>query len=134
MKFSYTILKYINNDLNLIVFEEGVVSREKIDSHHYLGQHGWSFNIYNCNTSICLGAIYDITNTNVEVKVISSSSTAGSVTTRRLGFFVNMNRKKFSVIDNDTPKILTTFTTVVSADQLCLAFGVNNPLFLFTRI
>ncbi|CAG2209171.1 unnamed protein product [Mytilus edulis] len=68
-----------------------------------------------------------VANTDEKVKVISSSDTTGTVATGRLGFFINMNRNEFSVIDKDSSKILFTLRKVVSADQLCLAFGVYNP-------
>ncbi|CAC5392045.1 unnamed protein product [Mytilus coruscus] len=132
IKFSYEILKYLNS--TDLVFEVGVASREKIDSHHYVGTHGWSFFIHNCTTNICLRAQHGTTNTYEEVKIISSSSTVGTVTTGRLGFFVNMNRNEFSVIDKDSSKILYTLKKVVSADQLCLAFGVYNHRYLETKL
>ncbi|VDI21792.1 Hypothetical predicted protein [Mytilus galloprovincialis] len=131
IKFSYEILGWINE--TELVLEVGVASRKKIDSDYYVGTHGWSFSISNCKTSICLIAEHDETNTYKEVKIIISN-TAGTVATGRLGFFVNMNRNEFSVIDKDSSKILFTFTKVVSADQLCLAFGVYNSHLFETKL
>lgn len=65
---------------------------------------------------------------------MSVSNTAGTVAVGRLGFLVNMNRNEFSVIDKDTSTILYTLTRVVSADQLCLAFGVYNPKVLEAKL
>ncbi|XP_071154987.1 uncharacterized protein [Mytilus edulis] len=132
IKFSYEVLVELHS--KRLVLEVGVASREKIDSDYYVGLHGWSFFIHNCNTSICLRAQHDIMNKYEEVKIISSSNSVGTVATGKLGFFVNMNRNEFSVIDKDSLKILYTFTKVVSADQLCLAFGVYNPNMMETKL
>ncbi|CAG2209176.1 unnamed protein product [Mytilus edulis] len=129
--FSYEILGWINS--TNLVLEVAVASREKLDSQHYVGYHGWSFILSNCNTSICLKSTSGSTKTVEKVKIISSSNTAGTVITGRLGFFVNMDRHEFSVIDKDSSKILSTFTKVVSADQLCLAFGIYNHQILETK-
>ncbi|CAC5392051.1 unnamed protein product [Mytilus coruscus] len=126
--FSYEILQSLNS--TLLVVEVGVASREKIDTAYYVGNHGWSFAIQNCNTEVCLVANHATTNTYKKLKTLSSSNTAGTVARGRLGFFVNMNRNEFSVIDKDSSKILYTLTKVVSADQLCLVFGVYNPYYL----
>ncbi|XP_071154990.1 uncharacterized protein [Mytilus edulis] len=130
--FSYEILGWINS--TNLVLEVAVASREKLDSQHYVGYHGWSFILSNCNTSICLKSTSGSTKTVEKVKIISSSNTAGTVITGRLGFFVNMDRHEFSVIDKDSSKILSTFTKVVSADQLCLAFGIYNHQILETKL
>ncbi|XP_071153195.1 uncharacterized protein [Mytilus edulis] len=132
--FSYKILKSINHDSTSLVLEVGVASREEIDSNHYVGNQGLSFYINNCNTSICFIAKHGTTKTREQLKIISSSNTVGTVTTGRLGFFVNMERNEFSVIDKDSSKILYTLTKVVSADQLCLAFGVYNPKTFETKL
>ncbi|VDI17517.1 Hypothetical predicted protein [Mytilus galloprovincialis] len=132
--FSFKILKSINQDATSLVLEVGVASREEIDSNHYVGNHGLSFYINNCNTSICFIAIHGTTKTRKEIKIISSSNTVGTVATGRLGFFVNMERNEFSVIDKDSSKILFTFTKVVFAHQLCLAFGVYNPKTFETKL
>ncbi|CAG2209177.1 unnamed protein product [Mytilus edulis] len=130
--FSFEILKSLNST-NLVV-EVGVASRKKTDTEYYIGQHGWSFVIHNCNTDICLTANHFDANTDKEIKVISSSNTAGTLVSGRLGFFVNMKRNEFSVIDKDSSKILFTFTKLVSADQLCLTFGVYNPHLLESKL
>ncbi|VDI17519.1 Hypothetical predicted protein [Mytilus galloprovincialis] len=133
IKFSYEILKSLTS--NDLVFEVAVASREKIDTHFFVGKHGWSFLIQDCNTSICLIAQNNVyTYTREEIKTISSSNIAGTVAVGRLGFFINMNRNEFSVIDKDSSKILFTLKKVVSADQLCLAFGVYNPSTLETKL
>ncbi|CAG2209169.1 unnamed protein product [Mytilus edulis] len=134
IKFSFKLLKSLNYDSNVIVLEVGVASREKIDTDYHVGYHGWSFYFGNCNTSICLKSIYGTQWTAEQDKIISSSNTVGTVTTGILGFFVNMDRNEFSVIDKDNSKILFTITKVVSADQLCLAFAVYNPSTLETKL
>ncbi|VDI17520.1 Hypothetical predicted protein [Mytilus galloprovincialis] len=116
------------------VLEVGVASRKEIDSKHYVGNHGWSFFINNCNTSICLIAKHGTTNTREEVKMIDTTNSVGRVDTGILGFFVNTERNDYSVIDKDSSNILYTFTKVVSADQLCLAFGVYNPKTFETKL
>ncbi|VDI28116.1 Hypothetical predicted protein [Mytilus galloprovincialis] len=132
IKFSYKILGWINS--TDLVLEVGVASREKLDNPGLVGNHGWSFYFGNCNTSICLKSTYGTTTNYEKVKIISSSNTAGTVTTGRLGFFINMDRNEFSVIDKDSSKILSTFTKVVSAHQLCLAFGFFNHYYLETKL
>ncbi|XP_063420955.1 uncharacterized protein LOC134706177 [Mytilus trossulus] len=134
IRFLFKILKSLNYDSTSLVLEVGVASRNEIDSKHYVGNHGWSFFINNCNTSICLIAKHGTTNTREEVKMIDTTNTVGRVDTGILGFFVNMNRNEFSVIDKDSSNILYTFTKVVSADQLCLAFGVYNPKTFETKL
>ncbi|XP_071154988.1 uncharacterized protein [Mytilus edulis] len=130
--FSFELFKSLNS--TTLVVEVGVASREKTDTEYHVGQHGWSFAIHNCNTVICLTANHFDANTDKEIKVISSSNTAGTLVSGRLGFFVNMKRNEFSVIDKDSSKILFTFTKLVSADQLCLTFGVYNPHLLESKL
>ncbi|XP_063420954.1 uncharacterized protein LOC134706176 [Mytilus trossulus] len=134
IKFLFKILQSLNYDSTDLVLEVGVASRKQIDSNHYVGKHGWSFFINNCNTSICLIAKHGTSNTREEVKMIDTTNSVGRVDTGILGFFINMERNEFSVIDKDSLKILFTFTKVVSADQLCLAFGVYNPKTFETKL
>ncbi|CAG2209997.1 unnamed protein product [Mytilus edulis] len=68
-----------------------------------------------------------MSNIREQIKVMSLVNTAGTAATGRLGFFINMNRREFSIIDKDTLKILYTLKKVESADQLCLAFAIYNP-------
>ena len=125
--FSFEIISSLKNNSTDLVVEVGVISSTAIDKYFYAGTNGWSFSIHNCLSYICLTAQHSITRTDEPIKIISSSNTAGTVVTGRLGFFVNMNRNEFSVIDKDNSKILYTLKSVVSADQLCFAFGVYNP-------
>lgn len=126
IKFSYEILSSFKDNSTGLVVDVGVISRKKIDNYYYAGYFGWSFTIHNCLSHICLTAQHLISKTNKPIKIMSLTNTAGTTVTGRLGFFVNMNRNEFSVIDKDTSKILYTLTRVVSTDQLCLAFGVYN--------
>ncbi|CAG2209173.1 unnamed protein product [Mytilus edulis] len=105
IKFLFKILQSLNYDSTDLVLEVGVASPK----------HGTS-------------------NTREEVKMIDTTNSVGRVDTGRLGFFVNMDRNEFSVIDKDSLKILFTFTKVVSADQLCLTFGVYNPKTFETKL
>ncbi|CAG2209179.1 unnamed protein product [Mytilus edulis] len=125
--FSFEIISSLKNNSTDLVVEVGVISSTEIDKYFYAGTNGWSFSIHNCLSYICLTAQHSITRTDEPIKIISSSNTAGTVVTGRLGFFVNMNRNEFSVIDKANSKILYTLNSVVSADQLCFAFGVYNP-------
>ncbi|CAC5359424.1 unnamed protein product [Mytilus coruscus] len=134
IKFSYEILSsFIDNSTNLVA-EVGVISRKEIDNHFFAGTIGWSFIIHNCFSYICLTAWHIMSKTKEQIKVMSLGNTAGTVATGRLGFFVNMNRNEFSIIDKDTSKILYTLKKVVFADQLCLAFGIYNPKLLEAKL
>ncbi|XP_052093360.1 uncharacterized protein LOC127729584 isoform X3 [Mytilus californianus] len=134
IKFSYEILSSLIDNSSSLVVEVGVISRTEIDNHFYAGTNGWSFSIHNCLSYICLTAQHSISKTDEPIKIMSVSNTAGTVATGRLGFFVNMNHNEFSVIDKDNSKILYTLKRVVSADQLCLAFGVYNPQVLEAKL
>ncbi|CAG2189079.1 unnamed protein product [Mytilus edulis] len=122
-----------DNSTGLVV-DVGVISRKKIDTYYYAGNFGWSFTIHNCLSYICLTAQHLISKTNKPIKIMSLTNTGGTTVTGRLGFFVNMNRNEFSVIDKDTSKILYTLTRVVSTDQLCLAFGVYNAKLVAAKL
>ncbi|XP_071140901.1 uncharacterized protein [Mytilus edulis] len=127
INFSYEILSSFMNNSNNLVVEVGVTSRKEIDNNFYAGNIGWSFLIHNCFSYICLTAMSMMSNIREQIKVMSLVNTAGTAATGRLGFFINMNRREFSIIDKDTLKILYTLKKVESADQLCLAFAIYNP-------
>ncbi|CAG2209174.1 unnamed protein product [Mytilus edulis] len=91
IEFSFKILKSLNST-NLVV-EVGVVSREKVDDDQYVGTQGWSFNIINCNTDICLSVTHFMTDTRNDIKIISSSNTAGTTATGRLMICPLLNKK-----------------------------------------
>ncbi|VDH94852.1 Hypothetical predicted protein [Mytilus galloprovincialis] len=128
INFSYEILSsFYNSSSRLLVVEVGVTSRKEIDNQFYAGNIGLSFLIHNCFSHICLSAM-SMTNTWEHIKVIGLGNTAGTAATGRLGFFINMNQREFSVIDKDTMEILYTLKKVESADQLCLAFANTSEL------
>ncbi|XP_071154991.1 uncharacterized protein [Mytilus edulis] len=93
--FSFEIISSFKNNSTNLVVEVGVISSTEIDKYFYAGTNGWSFSIHNCLSYICLTAQHSITRTDEPIKIISSSNTAGTVVTGRLGFFVNMNRNEF---------------------------------------
>lgn len=129
IKYTFNILSTMqDNDTRTLIAEVGLVSRNKVDNYFYVGgSDGWSFSIHNCLRSICLSAEHQKQNFDKPIKIISNSKTARTHVSGRLGFFVNMNRKEFSVIDKETMKILHTFQRVNSHEEICPAFAVYNP-------
>ncbi|CAG2216558.1 unnamed protein product [Mytilus edulis] len=134
INFSYEFVSSLRNNSRTLVIEVGVTSRKEIDNSFYAGDIGWSFLILNCFYYICLTAKNMMSNTREQLKVMSLGNTGGTAATGRLGFFINMNRGEFSVIDKDTLKILYTFKKVVSVDQLRLAFGIYNPALVEAKL
>ncbi|CAG2209168.1 unnamed protein product [Mytilus edulis] len=116
-------------DKQALVAEVGLVSKNNADNYFYVaGSDGWSFNIHNCFSSVlCITAQHNKQRIMETIKIVSRSNTANTSVAGSLGFFVNMKRQEFSIIDKDTMQILHTFEGVSSPEDICPAFAVYNP-------
>lgn len=116
-------------DEQALVAEVGLVSKNNADDFYYVaGSDGWSFHIHNCFSSyLCIKAQHKKQRVFETIKIVSLSNTSITSVAGSLGFFVNMKRQEFSIIDKETMQILHTFKGVSSPEDICPAFAVYNP-------
>lgn len=148
-EIKYTFLKPFaypfEDDSNSLVARVGLVNQNRSFDYLYDTfdlfefddssiRHGWYIFLHTCNSSVCM-SLYDYgVRSDKLINLFSYSNPTRTRITGRLGFFVNMERKEFSVIDKDTLQILHTFLDVSSPEDIFPIFTVDYQILINVQI
>lgn len=137
IKYTFTKLFTIHEDTTSPFARVGLVYQntsfdywDPYDFDYYFGDvsDGWYIYFHICNFSVCLSFDDYGMSSDAYIKLSGYNNPTRSSLTGKLGFFINMERREFSVIDKATMQILHTYVDVSSAEDFLSIFTVDYQL------